>query len=324
MIRFFKSGQPAAFFILPVIVIALWSQGFFKQQFLSAQNTGLLYNIICKGFVALPQFVLVLLAIILITYQAIYLNILLNKYEVLYKATYLPSLFYVLMMSYSSEVILFHPVLLVNLLLLPVIDKTFSLFKNDSPSSAVFSSCFLLSLCTLIYFPSIVLLLFFFVALGFLRAFNPKEWIVALVGFAVPFYFAGVYAFYTDSLNETYRQFISQFNFYRIERAKLTPAMLSLVIYFGFLFLISLTKLRVNFYKNSIRSRSELQALFIFLLLGIISSFFFQKLSLVHFNLLAIPVSVMLGYLYASSKRRTVLTEISFWVLVGLIVHNYF
>jgi hypothetical protein len=324
VIRFFKSGQPAALFVLPVIVIALWSQGFFKEQFLSIDDSGLFYRLIVKGFSALPRFVLVIFAMILISFEAIYLNTLLNKYEVLYKVTYLPSLFYVLLMSFTSEAILFHPILFVNLLLLPVIDKTFSLFKNESPVSAIFDSCFLLSICALIYFPSIILLLFFFVALAFLRKMHLREWLVALVGFCLPLYFLAVYAFCTDTLSSTFHDFIGYFSFYRIERQTLAGSMMLFLAYFCFLFLISIMKLRVNFYKNSIRTRSEQRSLLIFLLLAAVASFFLQKISFIHFTLMAIPLCTFLGYFYASAKRRLVLTEISFWILVALIIGNYF
>jgi hypothetical protein len=324
MIRFFKSAQPAVFFVLPVIVIALWSQGFFKPEFLSIQNSGVLYVLICNGFAALPKFVLVLFAIILISFEAIYLNLLINKYEVLYKPTYLPSLFYVLLMSYSSDVIAFHPILLVNLLLLPVLDRTFSLFKNEAPTSAIFDSCFLLSLCTLIYFPSIVLLIFFLAALAFLRPFHVREWAVALVGFLLPLYFLAVYAFCTDSLQQTVHDFSSRFSFYKIEKLTLSKPLIFFLAYFGFIFLLTIVKLRANFYKNSIRTRSEQQALIIFLLLVGAACFFSEKVSFIHLTLAVIPVSTFVGYFYAAAKKRLVLTEISFWILVALIIRNYF
>jgi hypothetical protein len=324
MIRFFKTINPAAFFVLPVIVIALWFQGFFKQEFLSMENSGVLYTIILNGFSALPQFVLVIFAIILITFEAIYLNLLLNKYEVLYKATYLPSLFYVLLMSYTAAVIHFHPILLVNLLLLRVIDKTFSLFKNESPLSAIFDSCFLLSICALIYFPSILLLLFFFMALAFLRTMHLREWLVALVAFCLPLYFLAVYAFCTDSLSPVYHDFISRFSFHKIERQTFAPYFTAFLYYFGFLFMLALLKLRANYYKNSIRTRSEQQALFIFLILAVGATFFSTKLSFIHFTLMAIPACTFMGYFYAAAKGRLVLSEMSFWILVALIIRNYF
>jgi hypothetical protein len=324
MVRFFKSTQTAALFILPVIVIALWAQGFFKAEFLFAGKSGILYSIIYQGLAPLPKFVLVLFAMVLITFEAIYLNLLLNKYEVLYKPTYLPSLFYVLLMSYSSNVIVFHPILLINLLLLPVLDRTFSLFKNEAPTSAIFDSCFLLSLCTLIYFPSIVLLIFFLAALAFMRPFHPREWAVAFVGFTLPLYFIAVYAFCTDGLKQTAHDFASQFVFYKIERAMFDKPFIIFLSYFSFIFLLTIIKLRANFYKNSIRTRSEQQSLLIFLFLTGAACFFIEKISFIHFTMAVIPICTFLGYFYTSIKRRLVLTEISFWILVILIIRNYF
>jgi hypothetical protein len=325
MIRFYKTINPAALFVLPVIVIGLWSQGFFKPQFLIEGNSGVLYSLFFQGFSALPRVVQVILAMTLITFEAIYLNLLLNKYEVLYKASYLPSLFYVLLMSFSTEVISFHPILLVNLLLMRVLDKTFSLFKNDSPISAIFDSCFLLSLCTLIYFPSVVLFLFFIAALAFLRAFNPREWLVAIVAFCLPFYFFGVYAFWTDTLKQSLIDIASQFSFHTLQLSQGFPQHFAIFLYyFLFLFLLAIGKLRANFYKNSIKTRSAQQVLFIFLALAAGASLFNSQIPYVHFTLVAIPACTFLAYFYISAKKRLLLYEVSFLILAGLIIRNYF
>ena len=325
MIRFYKTINPAGLFVLPVIVIGLWSQGFFKPQFLAEADSGVLYSLFFQGFSVLPRIVQVILAMTLIVFEAIYLNLLLNKYEVLYKGSYLPALFYVLVMSYSTEVISFHPILLVNLLLIRVLDKTFSLYKNDSPISAIFDSCFVLSLCTLIYFPSIVLFFFFIAALSFLRPFDLREWLVAVVGFCLPFFFFGVYAFWTDTLRQTLNTIASQFSFHPFQLSQDLPQhFVVFLVFFSFLFLLAIAKLRANYYKNSIKTRSEQQVLFIFLVLGAGAALFNSQIPYIHYTLLAIPGCTFLAYFYISAKKRLLLYEISFLILAGLIIRNYF
>src|SRR4051812_5010738 len=101
MIRFFKSQQPATLFIIPLIVFILWFQAFFKHSFISNENGAPLYKLFLTVLGSLPFFLQVLIAMSFISIEAIYLNNIKNRYEVLYKSSYLPAFMYVLLMSLS-------------------------------------------------------------------------------------------------------------------------------------------------------------------------------------------------------------------------------
>jgi hypothetical protein len=325
MIRLYKSVQPIGFFILPLITLLLWLPGFMKSPFLKDESSGIVYNVIANGLSYLPQFIQVLLAVGLIVFEAIYLNLLLNKYEVLYKNTYLPSLFYVLAMSFSSQVTFFHPILFVNLLMLFVLNKSFSLFKNEAPESAIFDSCFILSLATLFYFPTVMLFVFFLFSLEFLRTFRIREWLIAIVAFSLPYFFLSVFAFCSNTLTPFISDLRSNLSFHKIHMDPVFTNKLNLfILCFLLIFLFSLVKLRTNFYKNSIKTRGEQQILFTYLIL-VIGAFFLESgTQYIHFTLAAIPVSTFVAYYYMTPKKRLWLYELSFWVLVVLIVQNHF
>jgi hypothetical protein len=323
MIRFYKSLNTISLFFIPAFVIALWLQGFTKPNFVVESTDGLLYGIVSSFLALLPRFLQVLLAMALVSYQAIYLNLLFNKHEVLYKNTYLPSLFYVLVMSFSSDITMFHPILLVNLILLAVMDKIFTLFKSANPVSQIFDSCFLISLCSLIYFPSVVMFAIFFFALIALRSFSLRELLVAFTAFLLPYFFLVVYAFVTDSPDAFTNTFLVQFSFvnpdidFSAEKILLVPA-----FYLAMLLVFSLLKLRANYYKNAIRTRSALQIILAYFILAIAAFVLAKPFSISHFTLAAVPASGFLAYFYLAVKKRMWLVELSFWVLVAMVVWN--
>ena len=113
MIRFFKSLQSATLFIIPVIVLLLWAQSFFGHSFRLEKDGMPLQNLLINILAFLPGFVQVLFVILLVSFEAIYLNILLNKHEVLYRNSYLPAFMYVLLMSCASMLLQFHSLLVV-------------------------------------------------------------------------------------------------------------------------------------------------------------------------------------------------------------------
>ena len=126
MIRYFKTIQPAALFSIPVLCLILWLPGFLNVRDSIAPYDSLLLNNVA-GF---PSFLQMLVSVILVSTGAIYLNQVSVKHEVIYRHSYLPALFYVVLMSFHKDVIQFHPLLVSNLVLIRALDKTFSLFKK--------------------------------------------------------------------------------------------------------------------------------------------------------------------------------------------------
>lgn len=325
MIRFFKSPQPAALFSVPFIILVLWLQAFFKHPVSDKETGMLLFDLLSSVLNLLPAFVQTLIAVALISFEAIYLNNILNRYEVLYKNSFLPALMYTLLMSLALPVLEFHPVILVNLLLLRVIDKTFTLFKNDSPIPSLFDSCFLISIASLIYLPAATMFILFLIALLILRPFNLREWMIALIGFGLPYFFLSVYFFWTDQLSIAWKNIIQNFVPAHLQFGfTIEKPLMFLFIMLGLILLLSLKRLVQHFYKNTVRTRSYQQILILFFIIAAASSFLLKTIPLYQMTILAIPLAVFFGYYFLAAKRRIWFSEMLLWILIGLIVWNHF
>lgn len=321
MIRFFKTIQPAALFSLPVLALILWFPGFFRPAASLAAYDSLLLN----GVSEIPVFLQVLISIGLVSAGAIYLNVVINRHEILYPHSYLPGLLYVALMSFHRDVIQFHPLLVSNLVVIGALDKTFSLFKNEAPVSPIFDSSFLLALATLIYFPSFVLFFLFLYSIYNLRSFSFREFLIAVVGFALPFFFLAVYGFWTDTLGPATSNYFSRFSIHKIQEGLVTTKpLLGFAGFLALLVLMSLVRMRRNFYRNAIKTRSTQEILFIFFIFSVGGLFFLPHISFYHFTQLAIPFSVFLAYFFISASRRLWMYEASLWILFGFIASSYF
>ncbi len=325
MIRFFKSPQPAILFVVPLIVLLLWLQAFFKQPFIFDKTGGPLYIFFSGLLNNLPTFLQVLITIALITLEAIYLNDILNRHEVLNKNSYLPALVYSLLMSFAFPVLQFHPVILVNIFLLRAIDKIFMLFKNDSPISPLFDSFFLVSIASLVYFPATVILILFLISLAILRQFSIREWMIAIIGFMLPYFFASVYLFYSGQFISGWKKIFNvlipghiQFGF-TVEKPQ--------AILFGLialLLLMALRKLIQGFYKNTVRTRNYQQILGLLFVISAASSFFLERIPFFHITMLALPLSVFISYYFLVANKRIWFSETLLWGLILLIAWNNF
>lgn len=325
MIRFYKSPQPVTLFSIPLIILILWAQAFPSMVPVVSPSSMLLWKMIAGWFSGWPNWLNFLLMVSLVSFTAVYLNLVCNKHEVLYKASYLPAFVFALFISCRPEFLVFHPIHLVNLILIRVFDKSFSLFKTDSSISSIFDSCFLASLAALIYFPAIVILPVMIISISILRSMNFREWIIMLIGFILPFFFVSVWLFMKKSAQEFWADYIDHYKAIHPQfDLVIGKPLLILAVLLGFWLLMSVFRLRANYYKNIIRTRSVQQVVFLLLLVSSGSIFLQQKIALIYFAFLAIPISILCAYYLLSEKKRIKFLEIFVWLVIATIFINHF
>ncbi len=324
MIRFFKSPQPASLIVIPAIILILWAQAFmncFPVMEVSAQPVWKLFLIVFKS---LPSGVNWVIMVALVSFSAIYINQISNKHEVLYKNSYLPAFVYALFISSVPEFLTVHPIHFVNLIILRVFDKSFSLIKNDSPVPSIFDSSFLAALAALIFFPAFIVIPVMIIALSLLRPFNFREWLIMFIGFSLPYFFVSVWMYWNHDLLYFWKDYLDRFIHLKpVINIVFTPQLITLSVLFGIWMLLGLGKLRVNYLKNVIRARIIQQVLFLFFLFSVGSIFLGQKISVVNFSLLAIPFSIFAAYYLLSAKKRIRFYEMFLWMVIAAIVWNH-
>lgn len=322
MIRFFKSPQPAIMVIIPIIILGFWIR--------SAGHAGIstagglpLWDGIASFIAFMPSWLSFILLWLIISLQAMYFNLMLNRQEVIYKNTFIPALIYALFISSTPEFMQFHPVHLVNLLAIRVFDRLFTLFKNEFPVSALFDSAFLAGIMALLYFPAILMLPLLMASLAILRSFKLKEWLIMIIAFLIPFFFMSVIMFWNRSLLVFWNDYLSHFrNIETSINLSLSTSLMVTSVFIGILFLLSLFKLRINYRKNVIRMRIYQQIFFIFLLISAGSMLMLRNIRFIDFAFLMVPVSVFCAYFFVSARKRVYLYEYTLWILLCLMIWN--
>jgi hypothetical protein len=325
MIRFFKTLQPATLILVPVIILAFWIRMVFQASPVSDSRALPLWDVVTSLLAAFPSWLNFILLFTVISIEAIYLNIIMNRHEVLYKNTFLPALIFALIISSTPLLMQFHPVHIVNILILFILNRTFTLFKTDFPISALFDCAFLSGIAALVYFPAVILFPFLFIALIILRPFSFKEWIITLIGIVLPYFFISVFLFWNHALPAFWKSYSGMFaNIHPEILVKPGLNILILAFYFVSLLIYSLVKLRMNYRKNIIRTRGNQQIIFVLLLLGSVWLMLTEKIEVIHFAILVIPLTVFSSYLFVSAKKRAMIFEYVLWGLIAIIIWNQF
>ncbi|CAN5410268.1 hypothetical protein BH11BAC2_BH11BAC2_23170 [soil metagenome] len=324
LIRPFKSTQPFTAIFVVVISFAMWLVSWTMHFRVLEANGMPLYDLVLKLLNGMPKEVYALCGFILLSTQAIHLNYLINKHEILYRQSWLPSLMYLFMASLIPSFLWFHPILFVNTILMFALDKVFQLYKNPEPLQLDFDAAFLLSLASLFYPPALLLFILFALSILILRPFSWRDWVVGIMGFVFPFFLAFLYYFMNNELLTFYeRVFVSGIKKQIDLQHLFSYQYIVSVIWVIILFIVSILRLQTNYYKNVTKARLIQQLLILLIVLGLVMVVISHDELPYRFSILAMPVSVFLAY-YFMSGRKAWFMELSFLVLAGCWVYNYF
>lgn len=324
-IRFFKANQPATLFAIPIVVILFWISALLHPFHADVETPMPLYGWIMNWINKLPQFSAPIIGITIVSFQAIYLNNLLNTHEVLYKKSYLPALFFAVFASAIPSLLWLHPSLFATLIILIVLGKVFSLYKNEKAFPITFDIGFLIAIATLIYVPSVIFLMVFYAALIVLRPFVWREWFVPLLGFCLPFFFWWVWLFWKNNPDELMSVIESNLHFENhsniLEFNKINALFLSVL---GMFVALAFFKLAGNFFKNVIRSRNFQQVFLIMIPCILVPMLFFKNYFSEMSSFLIIPLSVFISYYFISVKKNWWLETIFLLLITSIIMlHRY-
>jgi hypothetical protein len=323
VVNLFKNSQPLAFVLIPVFMLIAWISAWQGGSDIVVKNPMPLYNIVVSFINTLPGWFAGFLGFLLTTSQVLHINYIIKKHEVLYKNSYLPALFYMIFIAIIPQFLSFHPVMFANSILIFALDKLFRIYKDPSPLQLVFDSCFLISLATLFYLPAIAFFLMFAVSILILKTFSWRDWIVGLIGLMLPIFFVALYYFWVDDLDEMKSKFILN-NILQLwdtsglilQGYRITLALVSVI------FILTLIKVRQNFYKNATRIRNFQQVIFIFLFVALASLAFSGSVAVYRFSILTIPLATMISYYFLATQKAW-LTETLFWLLMFTLIFNH-
>lgn len=245
----------------------------------------------------------ILVALTLTILQGILLNHIINKYNLLGKVNYLTALLYVALASIITPFLTLSSTLLCNFLLIWVIDKLLSTYREAEIKSTIYDTGLIIALGTLFYFPFIALFPAIWISLIIFRSFNWREWIAGILGFVTVYFILFIIYLWFDMLDPFLnlwdpltRTFPSSLNIDMYDYWVLLVPLLILI-----LFVISL---RQNFFKSLVFIRKAFQLLFFMLLLAAVSFYLNTNLEAFHFLLCVAPLSIYMAYYFTHAKTR--------------------
>jgi len=264
----------------------------------------------------------VFLAAILVYIQALLLNYLVNRDNLLSKPSFLPALMYVTVSGLFTPFLVISPPLLCNFLVIWMLFKLFDFYKGEDAKSNAYDVGMIVALGTLIYLPFIYLFLLIWIGLIIFRPFNWREWVTGIIGYATIFFFLAVIYYMQGQLSRFYSiwlplgtKFPDSINIDYYNYLILIPVILILGLCF--------ITVRQNFFKSYVQVRKSFQLLFWVFLIGGLSFYVKERFILNHFLLCAVPVAVFFAYYFLYAGKKWFYETLYLLLIAGIIYFQF-
>jgi hypothetical protein len=259
-----------------------------------------------------------IIGIILLLANVLLFDLFINSQEVVEKNNHVPSFLLSLFLCYAISLNPLHPMLFAQLLLSAAFWFFISIYKTDRVYSPVFNGAFCLSVATIIYPPYSLFIVLCFICLLILRTLSLREWLLALLGVCLPYFFYFSLLFLFDK--DTHQVGLNLANSFHAPRI---PTYLkgSFLINFSVITVavFALIFFLIKTVSNKIKTQKAF-VIFLWMIIFSVPTWFIVSTGAAFSGLLsAMPLSVFCGIYLGNAKSR-ILAELLTWVLLVLFV----
>lgn len=320
MISIFRQSNIGQIVFILLAIVALWTRAFISPalpQPASAYSP--LYEVI-YSLTANKPILASVIALLLVICEGIWFNIILNNHKVVYTNTLLPTLLYIVAMSWDAEQLTLTPILFVNLLMLPA---CFYLLSDGSTTLGFernFNASFCIGLAALFYLPAMCYILPLAFVFVVYKLYRWRNVIVSITGLIAPFIILFTYAFLTDKLE--YTLFLIKYDIMQIHLDWEFSLPSSLT---GIIFLLAVIAALFS-QLGTLNEKTAQQRIDI----GILSLPLLASLPMLAYNrlfpantqLMALPFAFLFTMLLLADRRRKWIGEIMFWIMIVTVLTN--
>ncbi|MEN8120437.1 MAG: hypothetical protein ABFS35_08825 [Bacteroidota bacterium] len=306
LLNFFKGFQPTNLIIIIFLTTAFWLKVFLDDTssgIFIDQNSLPLYGIVMDFFVMIDShFLNKSIALLLILFQAIIVATINNHFNLLGYRSYMPALFFILIIINFTEYLQIHPILFANTLFLIAWIKIKKAQGKQKAQANYFDASMLIGLASLFYFNLIYLIFILWINIIISRPGSIKEFTMAFAGPLVIWYLFFSFYFIT---NDTCYNILSLFRFDPgfNNFTSLTGTSQIAGIFFLILIILSNMALYRYYVSLNINIRNNLKLFFYLFLLGFLIIYLTNS-SLELIFLIAVPVSLFLSLFFIHLKSK--------------------
>jgi hypothetical protein len=324
MIGLFRSQHPLTIVFLFFYGLVLRTAAFLAPlPPLKTSGDGYLYDLLADGithyFHASPVF-FPLMGYVVVFLQALMLNAQMEKDKLLPRTGFLPAMSYLLVTALLPEWWRLSSVMLSATILIRVWSDMNRVFNARRPGDIVFNAGVLMGLSALIHFPSILFSVFIFLAPAIMGSPRFRDWVSALMGLSMPFYFFLSWLYLSSRWGEVDLVVGMHLSWPLPAMQPLIWVSLTMLV---FPFLWGVGALNQQIPRMLIRNRKIWTLLYAYLALGILISFLGGGTGFGSFYLMFIPIAAFHAVVYEHAGRPWMARILHLLTIFAIISWNY-
>lgn len=301
VVKLFLSNRSIVQFLLPLVTAVYVLLNYYTQYFHYSEvsNFGFWGNRIQLHVVPSQ-----IIACILIITNGVGINAIFNWNQFLERNSFMPSLLYVVLMSFYHSFYEVDGLLLSHTFLIITLYQLYFLRQNEDGRKIVFNASFFAGLAATFHPPLIGLLPFLFFMIWNIRPFVFREIILSIIGFGVPLLYAGFYLIYSGTSIDM--ELFKKSTNYNYDKQQFDFLVTSGIFICSLL--LSLVSIQAHIQKSSIRLKKMTRMLWWFVIIGlaigVIDYILYKQIQ--RFSLIMIPFSFFLTFSFSHKTLSSV------------------
>jgi len=266
-----------------------------------------------------------IIATVLLVFQAILLNQVLENNRLIPLNQLLPAAVYVLMMS--SSVVLLQPnaMIIVNLIMILLLNTIYGMYGNHEPYRQAFDAGLLTGMASLFYFPTILFIAFVWICFLVYQTFRLRSIIITIAGLITSYLFVGFYFFWNDRLIAEFSAFYQSFSIHFPLQFNMDAYVYVIWSLFALLLFSGINEMIRRITANTIAIRRKFRILIIFFLVSLLTVPFSGADLKFHLMLSLIPLASFLSAYLSQAKKlwfpELVMAIILIVIFVGKMIN---
>ena len=322
IVNIFRHSQTTSIVIISILCVFIWMGISFNSTDIVKESSNFFYNFLISP-IELNSILQRAILGILIFWQCLLMNKMMIKEKIISTNSFLPALFYFLLISISPQIIHINPTILCMFLLIFTLTKILSSYSDKNAYSKVFESAFLISLAGLIHPPFIVFIPIVWIGMSIFSQVEWRHWALSIIGIICPWYI--IFSIATFFSIE-YSSFSLSLLFLFEEGPKYSPNLINLICLtiFGLICFIALAELMIRLRQKNIKARKSYILLLWIIPFSVIyflvsNDFFYMKLIVS-----AIPLSAAISNYIEFNKKLIWQNFIISVMILSMIINHIF
>ena len=303
MLFLFRTRQPLFNFFLLWYAALLQLRTFFLPAPEPVRPQGLFADLLLSGITQQPALAFSL-QVLLLFMGGLLINDLINKSRITGEYNLFPGLFFILVASFLPEFVQFSALYIILIFMLLVARQVFAIYRVNKASDYLVNIGLLIGVASLFYFSATIFLIWAMFGINSMRSLTVKEAIGLVIGFLIPYIFAGTWFFWNDNFGYFVEHQFELAAGFPNWSATVYPAFSLKMGWMAFWVLGALASYPYFSLKKTHAESKKIDLIYGFMLVAGLSVFVQAHPGLQHLLLLSLPLGIVLAFIFGTLRPR--------------------